>query len=427
MFIDEADIHVKGGRGGDGCGSFRREKYRPHGGPDGGNGGPGGNVVIRSLPGKGTLRELHGRRLYAAGDGKRGGASDRTGARGKDVVISVPCGTVVMGTDAAVLADLLEPEMEYIAATGGRGGRGNAALVGEAGPLPGFAEKGEAGDERDLHLELKLAADVAIVGYPNAGKSTLVSRISRAKPRIADYPFTTTEPCLGVVSGDETDFIVTDVPGLIDGAHLGKGMGTRFLRHIERVAVIVYLIDASPLTGRCPAEDLESLEEELRLFDQKLADRPKIVAANKMDLSPNRDEMERLKSESEDRGMKFQAISAATGEGVRELLNNLQREVCEARSEGVRSGFEVEYTDTGSEDIVVVKRKGEGFVVEGRRVEKLVQMTDWNNREAREYLSNKLRMIGIEDMLEAEGATTGDEVEIAGRVFEFIPGREYGT
>jgi len=421
MFIDEARIFVEGGHGGDGCASFRREKYRPRGGPDGGNGGDGGRVMLGASPGRRTLIELHRKRHYKAKRGVKGGSGNKTGGRGDDMTVAVPPGTVVRDEDGHVLADLVAPGQSYIAARGGRGGRGNASLAGEAGGLPRFAEKGEPGESRSLNLELKLVADVAIVGFPNAGKSSLISKISAARPKIADYPFTTTEPHLGVVRGEESDYVVTDVPGLVPGAHLGKGMGVGFLRHIERASIIVYLIDMAPDTGREPAEDLVTLEEELGLYQPRLLERERLVVANKMDLAPPPAHLEALARESREKGLELIEISAITGDGLKNLLNSLAGKVSDRGSEGPDAGIEVTYSPRLERDAMRVSRRGDRFLVEGRDVERMVLMTDWNNEEARAHLSLKIRRAGVEDLLAEAGASEGDEAEIAGKVFEYIP------
>jgi len=421
MFIDEAEIHVEGGRGGDGCISFHREKYRPHGGPDGGDGAAGGDVVLIASQGRSTLIELQKAKHYRAKSGMRGGSKNRTGATGDDLEILIPVGTIVKDETGRPLADLAVPGQRFVAAHGGSGGKGNASLVVEAGALPRFAEKGEPGRARTLYLELKLVADVAIVGFPNAGKSTLIRRISGARPKVADYPFTTTEPHLGVVEGEEVDYVVTDVPGLVPGAHQGKGMGTGFLRHVERAAVILYLTDMSPHTGREPASDLVTLEDELSLFNPGLANRTRLVAANKMDLRPPADSLELLRVECEKRGLEFFTISAATGEGLSSLLRTLENAVKSAREQGFAHGETITYTPVAGDDRMEVVREDDRFVVRGQRVERMVQMTDWNNEEALAHLASRLRSTGVERMLKEAGAVKGDEVEIAGRVFEYVP------
>jgi len=425
MFIDEARIFVEGGRGGDGCASFLREKYRPNGGPDGGNGGAGGAVVLEATNSVRTLSEVSRKRSYRAGHGARGGSKNKRGARGRDLVILVPPGTVARDEDGRALADLVEPGQEFVAACGGRGGRGNAGLVQEAGPLPRFAEKGEPGEGRLIKLDLKLIADVAIVGFPNAGKSSLISRISAARPKVADYPFTTLEPNLGVVVGLDSDFVVTDVPGLVEGAHEGKGMGTAFLRHIERAAVILYLVDMSPDSGRQPVDDLVVLEGELGSFNEALLARQRLVAANKMDLSPPAPEVESLAEECGRRGLELFEISVVTGQGIKRLLGRMTEMVDRAREEGVLTGERVTYEPAIEDETMTVTSEDGRFMVIGARIERLVRMTDWNNDEARAFLARKLRAVGVEDALARAGATAGDDVEIAGRTFEYLPeGRE---
>ena len=368
-----------------------------------------------------TLVELSRRRRYRADKGARGGSKDKKGARGGDTVIMVPPGTVVRDDQGRVIADLVEPGQRLVAARGGRGGRGNAALVNEAGPLPRFAEKGEPGEVRKVRLELKLVADAAIVGFPNAGKSSLISRISRARPRIADYPFTTVEPNLGVVVREESDFVVTDVPGLIEGASEGRGMGIAFLRHIERAAVVLYLIDMSPMSGRRPVDDLVVLERELGGYNPALLERRRLVAANKMDLSPVEGELAALRAESRRRGLELLEVSAVTGQGVRELAGRLGELVDEARAEGAQTGEDVVFEPLPADDATSVTASGGRLVVSGARVERLVRMTDWNNDEARAHMVRRLKALGVEEMLARHGARGGEEVEIAGKTFEYLP------
>lgn len=421
MFVDEARIFVKGGRGGDGCVSFLREKYRPKGGPDGGTGGQGGDVIIEADNEKSTLAEFHKRRHFSAGNGVRGGPRHQKGRGGGDLVIKVPVGTVIRNDSGQVLADLAEDRAQVVVARGGRPGRGNAYLVREVGPLPRFAERGEPGEEFSLLFELKLVADVAIVGFPNVGKSSLISRISRARPKIADYPFTTVEPNLGVVVGDEFDYVVTDVPGLVEGAHEGKGMGIAFLRHIERAPVLLQMVDLSPLTGREPVDDLLMIEEELRLYNPALLDRRRVIVANKIDLGVEYAVIESVRAASSERGLRFFAVSVVSGEGLAQMLGHVSLMVEEAREEGFTYGLDVEYR-FAEDDLLSVDRNEEGrYVVSGAYVERLVRMTDWNNEEAVAHLARKLKKMGVEEMLAAFGARSGDEVEVAGQVFEYLP------
>jgi len=318
-FIDEASFWVEGGRGGDGCVSFRREKYVPKGGPDGGDGGDGGSVVLLVNPNRSTLFDLRHRKRYRAGSGERGKGKRRHGRKGKDVVIEVPQGTLVMGGESGGrMGDLTEPRQELIVVKGGKGGRGNTGLATPTRQAPDFAKKGTEGESRYLRLELRLLADVGLVGCPNAGKSTLLSRISSARPKIADYPFTTIVPNLGIVPYESfKSFVVADIPGLIEGAHAGKGLGDRFLRHIERTRVLVFLIEAH-------SEDILSeygtLLEELRLFDLSLLEKPRVLALSKMDLL-SRDERARLPATLN--GQTCHSISAVTGEGIRPFLHTV--------------------------------------------------------------------------------------------------------
>jgi GTPase len=421
MFIDEARIYIEGGRGGDGCVSFLREKYRPRGGPDGASGGKGGDVVVEATNSVSTLSEFARRRHFKAHPGSRGGSRDKKGARGRDVIVLVPTGTVVRDEDGRALADLVEAGQRFVAAPGGRGGRGNSSLVGEVGPLPRFAEKGEPGRQMQVALELKLVADVAIVGFPNAGKSSLISRISAARPRIADYPFTTVEPNLGVVVLDDDDLVVTDVPGLVEGAHQGKGMGIAFLRHIERASVILFLVDMSPMSGRRPVEDLLVLRGELEGYKEALATRRMLVAANKMDLNPEEDVLAELRAQCRAEGLELFEISAVTGRGVKELVRALAEQVALAREEGTSTGEQVVYEPPADEDAMSVCVEDGRFIVTSGRLERLVSMTDWSNDAAVSHLALKLKDAGVEDAAAAAGAAAGDEIEIAGRTFEYIP------
>lgn len=424
MFIDEAVIFVMGGKGGNGCVSFHRDKHHRAKIPDGGNGGSGGNVVLEVYRERNTLITFHKKSRFSAEKGASGGSSNKTGANGSDLRILVPPGTVVRDEKDNILCDLAEVGQQFVAALGGRSGRGNASMSRETGSPAGFAEVGELGEERKLFLELKLVADVAIVGFPNAGKSSLISRISGAHPKIADYPFTTTEPNLGVVEREDIDFVVTDVPGLIKGAHSGKGMGTEFLRHIERASVIVYLIDMSYMGNTEPRIQLADLEEELGLYDASLLKRTRIVAANKMDLSPPPDTVDGLGEECEIRGLELCKMSVYTGSGVADLLDMLEKELTVPEEESEKTGVMVVYNNDPGEDIMTVDREGDVFVVRGKRIERLVSMTDWNKDDALAHLASKLKRAGVEDVLANAGAVQGDEVVIAGRSFEYYPDEE---
>ena len=321
MFVDEVDIFVKAGDGGAGCVSFRREKYVPRGGPDGGDGGDGGSVWLVTDEGLSTLLDYHYQRHYEAGRGEHGKGSDKHGASGPDLLLRVPFGTVVTDRDTGErLGDLATAGQRLLVAGGGRGGRGNARFATSTRQAPRRAEPGASGQARWLRLELKLLADVGVIGFPNAGKSTLVSRVSAATPKIADYPFTTLVPTLGLVRVDEQAFVIADLPGLIPGAAEGKGLGLRFLRHTERTRLLIHLIDLDPGTGRDPVEDYRLIQQELKAYSPELAARPQLVVANKIDLPETRERQEALEDFCAAAGLPFFAVSAATGQGLSALM-----------------------------------------------------------------------------------------------------------
>jgi GTP-binding protein len=338
MFVDEVDIHVTAGDGGRGCLSFRREKYVPRGGPDGGDGGHGGSVYLVATPTKNTLVDFRYHPDFKADRGQHGQGANRTGQTANDLEIPVPIGTLVFEKnpdtgETHLLADLAEKGQRILVARGGRGGRGNARFVSSTNRAPRRTEPGLPGEERLLRLELKLLADVGLVGFPNAGKSTLISRVSAARPKIADYPFTTLQPNLGVVTlSDDRSFVVADVPGLIRGAHAGQGLGDQFLRHIERTKVLVHLVDVSSSSGRDPVDDYEAINDELRLFDPRVAAKPQIVAANKIDALDDPDRLKRLERHVTERGVPLYKISGVTGEGVDALMEAAWREIVAVRA-----------------------------------------------------------------------------------------------
>jgi GTP-binding protein len=321
MFIDEVTIHIKAGDGGNGCIAFRREKYVPRGGPSGGDGGHGGEVVLAASEHHNTLLHFRFNAEHRAGRGRHGEGSNRTGRDGNPIELPVPVGTVVYDAETGeLLHDFTTPGERFVAATGGRGGRGNARFATPTHQAPAQAEKGRPGEEKTLRLELKLLADVGLVGFPNAGKSTLISRISAARPKIADYPFTTLEPNLGVVRlDDDRTFVVADVPGLIEGAHLGQGLGMQFLRHVERTRLLVHLVDVSESSGRDPVRDFEVVLNELASFSQDLRSKPMIVAATKIDVAQDPRRVDAIEAVAAERGMPFFRISSVTGEGIEEL------------------------------------------------------------------------------------------------------------
>jgi GTPase len=421
LFIDETTIEVTAGRGGDGVTAFHREKYRPRGGPEGGDGGRGGDVVLVADPNVATLVEYHFHPHQRAGKGTHGQGSNRKGGQGGDRVLPVPVGTMVRDEQGGLLADLATPGARFLAARGGRGGRGNAAL--SAGRrVAHFHERGEPGQQRRLRLELRLLADVGLVGFPNAGKSSIVARASAARPRIADYPFTTLEPVLGVVRVDGRDFVLADVPGLIPGAAQGKGLGHRFLRHLSRSAVLVHVIDlGSTEQRRDPEHDLAALEAELWAFDPELATRPALVAANKVDLPEGRERLPEAEAAAARRGLRCFAISAATGEGMPALLYAVAGVVAETRAvQAAGQAREVAAVAEPEVPIQVV-REAEGWRLLGDRPTRWVAMTDLDNAEAVAYLQQRLRRAGVDDLLAEAGAKPGDEVMVGEAAFEYAP------
>ena len=404
MFVDRVKITVQGGDGGKGCVSFRREKYVPRGGPDGGNGGGGGNVILKVAPGIATLLDLRYNPLQRAQRGVHGKGKNQHGKRGEDKIVRVPPGTIAVDAETGeALADLVNSEDSFMAAQGGQGGRGNAGLSNARNRLPRFAELGSPGERRDLRLELKIIADIAIVGLPNSGKSTLLSRISEAHPRVDDYPFTTLSPNLGVVDmADYTRFVVADIPGLIEGAHEGIGLGHDFLRHIERTKVLVFLLDAS---GPDPSKDYETLMNELRLHNEELARKPQIIAVNKMDIPAARENWEKVKGSFEKQGESAHLISALEGEGLEKLIAamsgavGMERETAPAATPSIE--FEKRYT---FQPEFSVRREGTRFELSGAKPEKWVSMTDIDNEEAMAHLRHKLGRLGIDAALKREGA-----------------------
>ena len=424
MFIDEVEILARGGEGGAGCASFHREKFRPLGGPDGGDGARGGSVVLLASESVNTLVEYTRRRHFRASRGGSGSSNNCHGADGKDLVLQVPVGTQARDEQGTLLADLSRPGNEAVVARGGRGGRGNASFATPARRAPDFAEKGEPGEEKRIRLELKLLADVGVIGFPNVGKSTLISRISAARPRIADYPFTTLEPVLGVVRVDEErSFVVSDLPGLIEGAHEGRGLGLRFLRHVERTVVLLHLLDASPASDIGPARALEVVLEELASYSPRLVERPQLVAASKLDAAdPER--LEEAREAAAVRGWEFFAISAVTGEGLPALLWRLAEMVELARLEegpALPEARTVYTFNAVRERGFRVVREEAGFYVLGERVERLVNSLDIAKPQALSYVQGRLKGMGIEEELIKLGAQEGDAVIIGDFVFDFLP------
>jgi GTPase len=432
-FADRAEVRVQAGHGGNGCASVHREKFKPLGGPNGGNGGRGGDVIIEVDPGVSTLLDFHRKPLRRAGDGKPGMGSHRNGADGADVVLRVPDGTVVQTADGGQLADLTGAGTRYVAAEGGRGGLGNAALASVKRKAPGFALRGEPGLALDLVLELKTIADAGLVGFPNAGKSSLIAALSAARPKIANYPFTTLTPNLGVAEAGDVQFVVADVPGLIPGASSGKGLGLDFLRHIERCLVLVHVLDcATEEPGRDPVSDLDALEAELTAYEQlagaRLADRPRIVALNKVDVPAARDLADLVQPELEARGLPVYQVSAATTEGLRDLAFAMGAAIAAARAarplmEPTRLVLRPE--PVAGPDFELVATGENSFRVIGNKPRRWILQTDFSNDEAVGYLADRLAKLGIEQALADAGASPGAEVLIGEQdnsvVFDWDP------
>jgi GTPase len=419
-FADQAELRIHAGDGGHGCASVRREKYKPLGGPDGGNGGRGGDVIIEVDPGASTLLEFHRRPVRRAGNAKAGQGSNRNGADGTDLVLRVPDGTVVKTPDGEVLADLVGAGTRFVAAQGGRGGLGNAALASTRRKAPGFALRGEPGTELRLVLELKTVADAGLVGFPNAGKSSLIAAMSAARPKVANYPFTTLTPHLGVVEAGETQFVVADVPGLIPGASRGKGLGLDFLRHVERCLVLVHVLDcATEEPGRDPVADLDQIEDELAAYADltgaDLRDRPRVVAFNKIDVPEARDRAQRAAPVLEARGYTVRQVSAATHEGLRELAFTLAAVIAQARAalpppEPTR--LVIRPAPVAGPDFEVIRSGDNRFLIRGEKPRRWILQTDFSNDEAVGYLADRLARLGIEDALAEAGALPGAEVLI---------------
>jgi len=436
-FVDQVTLHVRAGNGGDGCVSIHREKFKPLGGPDGGNGGNGGSISLLADPSVTTLLDYHFQPHRKGSDGSQGAGDFKNGASGESHVLHVPVGTVVKTDKGVLLTDLDEPGLEFVIAEGGLGGLGNAALASSKRKAPGFALLGVPGWAGDIVLELKTVADVALVGYPSAGKSSLIAAMSAARPKIADYPFTTLHPNLGVVQGGDIRYTIADVPGLIEGASEGRGLGLQFLRHVERCSALLHVLDCGTLeSDRDPLRDLDVILNELRQYEVEdggvpLVDRPQLVALNKVDLPDGRDMAEFVKADLEARGYRVFLVSAATHEGLRELNFALADLVKQARDERQavpakpritlmqtkrpEGGFKVTKGHEGGEDF---------FRIVGVKPERWVAQTNFGNEEAVGYLGDRLAKMGIEDALFKAGAKAGDTVVIGegdGVVFDWEP------
>ena len=411
MFYDEAKVHVKAGDGGDGSVAFRREKYRPRGGPAGGNGGDGGDIVFYVDTHRSTLYHFTKRTHFKAGRGQHGRGSNQQGASGEDVRVAVPPGTMIYDEETGELVgDLTQAGEELVVAHGGRGGRGNASFATATDQAPRIAEHGEPGEERWLRLELKVLADVGLVGMPNAGKSTLLASTTAARPKIAAYPFTTLQPNLGVVVLDpETEFVMADIPGLIEGAAEGRGLGHEFLRHVERTRVLIHLIDG---LSQEPIEDFEAINRELASYSESLAEKPQLAAFNKVDMPQAAERWPEVKETLERRGYLVMAISALTGENTRQLLYRVAQMVEEIPEEEPEGEEVPVFRLEEDEDRFVIERVEDGWRVSGVAVERMAAMTVWNLDESVRRFQRQLRGMGVTEALRESGVEPGDTVTI---------------
>lgn len=422
MFYDRAKIYVKGGDGGNGCIAMRREKYVPFGGPWGGDGGRGGDVIFIADEGLNTLQDFRYKKHFKAERGGHGMGKNMNGSAGEDLTVRVPAGTVIREAETGrLIADLVEDGQQVIIAKGGRGGRGNVHFASGTNKAPRIAEKGEPGEELWVELELKLIADVGLIGFPNAGKSTFISMVSAAKPKIADYPFTTLVPNLGVVSaGDERSFVLADIPGLIEGASQGVGLGHEFLRHTERTRLLIHVVDTAGTEGRDPVEDIKTINRELELYDSRLAQRPQIIAANKMDITPQAEEnLVRIKEEFSGQYEIF-PISAATGQGLDKVIQRVVRLLEELPRVEPEQPEEERVTVFTPEDRFNIKRDMDGnWRVTGKEIERHVAMTYLEEEESVERLQRIMKVMGLEQGLIDAGVKEGDIVRIGDWEFEW--------
>ncbi|HEY6040869.1 MAG TPA: GTPase ObgE [Anaerolineae bacterium] len=412
LFFDEAKIFVEAGAGGNGAISFRREKFVPHGGPNGGHGGKGGSVFLRVDPRLNTLILFRTRSHFRAENGQNGRGKDQHGKNGKDNVIPVPPGTVVRDAETGdLIADLVTPEADMLVAQGGRGGRGNSAFASSTNQAPRIAEKGDKGESSWLKLELKLVADIGIVGKPNAGKSTFLASVTAARPKIADYAFTTLIPNLGVAVIDDRSVVIADIPGLIEGAHAGAGLGDKFLRHVSRTRLLIHLVDGS---NPQPLADFEEINRELELYSEQLARTPQIVGFNKMDLPDAKANWQLVKKEFAQRGSTAVPVSAATGLGVLDLLRRAVAMLAELPTvtEPVPTGEMKTYRARDDENVFEILRGSGLWSVRGKSVERLAQMTDWQNQDAVLRAHRVLRGMGVTEALKQAGVKEGDSVRL---------------
>ncbi|MCF6092720.1 GTPase ObgE [Microaerobacter geothermalis] len=426
MFVDTAKIYVKGGDGGNGQVAFRREKYVPLGGPAGGDGGKGGDVIFRVDEGLRTLVDFRYQRHFKANRGEHGKSKGQHGANAEDLIVRVPPGTLVTDAETGeVLVDLVHHGQEALIVKGGRGGRGNMRFATPANPAPHMAEKGEPGEEKWVVLELKVLADVGLVGFPSVGKSTLLSVVSAARPKIGAYHFTTLSPNLGVCTVDDRSFVMADLPGLIEGAHEGVGLGHQFLRHVERTRLILHVVDMSASEGRDPFQDYLQINEELKLYNQQLEERPQIIVANKMDVTGAEEQLRHFK-EKLDQDIPIYPISAVTQRGIKELLYAIADKLDTLPAYPLVEEEKLEerkiYRAEKEEEPFTVRRENEVFVVEGERLKKMILMTDFSQDESVRRFARIMRKMGVDQALRERGAEDGSIVRIGEIEFEFVEG-----
>ena len=420
MFLDEVKLKVKSGNGGRGCTSFRREKFVPRGGPDGGDGGRGGHVILRVDSGLNSLTPFRHRKVFEASAGKPGEGGNRRGKDAQDLILEVPSGTAVYDTENnKLLADLVEDGEEFIVVEGGRGGRGNSSFATSRRQTPKHSELGAPGEEKEIRLELKLLAEVGLVGPPNAGKSTLLSRVTNARPRIADYPFTTLSPYLGVVEWKGGSMIWADLPGLISGAHEGAGLGYQFLRHIERTKVLLYVVDGSGLYGEDPLSSFEKIREEIKKYKQNLEKRPALVAFNKIDLLEAQENLQEFKKQIESESFECIPISAATGKEIETLLTAVSKKLKDAPEPEVEKPVMTEKGEE-PEKPFVIRKEGDIYVVEGGQAQKRIDRTDFDNEESVKKLLDYLQKQGLYDVLKEMDIPEGTTFQIGPMEFEYL-------
>ena len=422
MFTDYAKIIIKSGNGGDGAITFRREKYVAAGGPDGGDGGRGGSIYFKVDPNANTLIDFRFTKKFKAQNGENGSGANKYGKSGEDLYINVPIGTIIKDVETGkVVADLSKPGQEELVLKGGKGGKGNSHFATSTRQVPRFAQAGEEGEEKEVILELKLLADVGLLGFPNVGKSTFLSVVTDAKPKIANYHFTTIEPNLGVVKTKNGDsFVIADIPGIIEGASAGVGLGIQFLRHVERTRLLLHVIDVSGTEGRDPVQDFYTINEELKKYSEKLSSRKQIIVANKIDIMQDDSNYKKLEELAKKEDLEIYKISGATGEGVEELLNRVS-EVLKTlpKEELVEVEERVVYTLDEDKDGFIVRKDGDKFIIEGKAINRLMGRINVDDNESMYYFQKNLKSLGIEDELKKQGIKEGDLVQILNWTFEW--------